>query len=162
MRVNPNAVIALCALVLGLVGGAYGGYEWEHSDVSALKLADAQHEAKAVQDARDEEKRRASKQEGIANDAKKERDIARADAAGAASAAVGLRKQLATYEQQARLAQHSGATGDSAATGDPIGVLADLLRRADDRAGVLAEYADRARIAGSECERDYDALAGTK
>ena len=46
----------------------------------------------------------------------------------------------------------------SATTGDPIGVLADVLRSADERAGVPAEYADAARIAGQRCERDYDAL----
>jgi hypothetical protein len=36
--------------------------------------------------------------------------------------------------------------------------VADVLGRADERAGELAEYADRARIAGQQCERDYDAL----
>ncbi|MGE8453556.1 MAG: DUF2514 family protein [Pseudomonadales bacterium] len=29
---------------------------------------------------------------------------------------------------------------------------------ADRRAGILAEYADAARIAGQACERSYDAL----
>jgi hypothetical protein len=33
-----------------------------------------------------------------------------------------------------------------------------VLGRAGERAGELAEYADRARIAGQQCERDYDAL----
>ncbi|PRG58380.1 hypothetical protein C6T69_31085, partial [Burkholderia multivorans] len=28
--------------------------------------------------------------------------------------------------------------------------------------GELAEYADRARIAGQQCERDYDALTAVK
>lgn len=37
-------------------------------------------------------------------------------------------------------------------------LIADVLGRADQRAGELAEYADRARIAGQQCERDYDAL----
>ncbi|MCT9015390.1 DUF2514 family protein, partial [Cupriavidus gilardii] len=31
--------------------------------------------------------------------------------------------------------------------------------RADRRAGILAEYADAARIAGQACERAYDALS---
>ena len=41
-------------------------------------------------------------------------------------------------------------------TDDPIGVLADVLGRADERAGVLADLADRRGIAGRACERAYD------
>lgn len=41
--------------------------------------------------------------------------------------------------------------------GDPIGVLADVLGRADARAGELADLADRRYIAGRACEREYDA-----
>ncbi|MCY1463236.1 hypothetical protein D9M71_811040 [compost metagenome] len=37
-------------------------------------------------------------------------------------------------------------------------VLSDLLARADERAGELAKAYDLARIAGQQCEREYDAL----
>jgi len=37
-------------------------------------------------------------------------------------------------------------------------VLSDLLIRADARAGELAKAYDRARVAGQQCEREYDAL----
>ena len=37
-------------------------------------------------------------------------------------------------------------------------VLTELLDRAQARHGELAEYADAARIAGQQCERDYDSL----
>lgn len=40
---------------------------------------------------------------------------------------------------------------------DPIGVLADVLGRADQRAGELAAIADERRIRGLACEREYDA-----
>lgn len=40
--------------------------------------------------------------------------------------------------------------------GDPIGVLADVLGRADERAGLLADLADRRYIAGRACEREYE------
>jgi Protein of unknown function (DUF2514) len=36
------------------------------------------------------------------------------------------------------------------------GVLADLFRRADERAGELAQIADESRIRGIACEADYD------
>ncbi len=37
-------------------------------------------------------------------------------------------------------------------------VLSDLLARADARAGELAKAYDQARIAGEQCQREYDAL----
>jgi ATPase subunit of ABC transporter with duplicated ATPase domains len=40
---------------------------------------------------------------------------------------------------------------------DPIGVLADVLRRADARAGELAGIADDRRVRGLACEAFYDA-----
>ncbi|VWC27090.1 gp23 [Burkholderia lata] len=54
--------------------------------------------------------------------------------------------------------RHSAAPAGSPAAGDTLDLLADVLGRADQRAGDLAEYADRAGMAGQQCERDYDAL----
>lgn len=82
-----------------------------------------------------------------------------ADAARARAAADGLRKQLADYAAAWRDAGRSAsAAGNGQAAGDPIGVLAELLGRIDERAGVLAQVADDARAAGQQCERSYDAL----
>ena len=52
----------------------------------------------------------------------------------------------------------TSAAGASAPAADPIGMLADVLGRADARAGKLAEYADRARIAGDACVSAYESL----
>ncbi|GAB1617180.1 hypothetical protein PSN_2919 [Pseudomonas sp. NGC7] len=41
-------------------------------------------------------------------------------------------------------------------------VLSDLLARADERAGELAQAYDRAQIAGQTCEAFYDALKDAK
>ncbi|MNC60099.1 hypothetical protein D3C75_1099550 [compost metagenome] len=38
-------------------------------------------------------------------------------------------------------------------------VLADVLKRADQRAGDLAAIADQARVRGLTCEQAYDGLA---
>lgn len=63
---------------------------------------------------------------------------------------------------RAAAARARAQCADSAVAGlrppadDPIGVLADVLARADARAGVLAEHADRARIAGLACEAEYE------
>ncbi|WP_414224895.1 DUF2514 family protein [Cupriavidus necator] len=51
------------------------------------------------------------------------------------------------------------APGGTAAAGDPLDVLTDVLSRADKRAGrVGCIYANTARIAGVACERAYNSL----
>ncbi len=136
----------LLTTTIGAAAGVYVEYL-----VSARRLANIQKDAattqiRAVETARAEEQRRTAAQQEIAEDAANQRDRARAAAAAAASAADGLRKQVAVLVGRAR---HSAVATGSAPAGDPIGVLADVLGSIDDRAGELAEYADRARIAGS-------------
>jgi hypothetical protein len=48
------------------------------------------------------------------------------------------------------------ASGLRPTTDDPIGVLAHVLGRADERAGILADIAEQRGIAGRACEREYD------
>ncbi len=122
------------------------------------RLAQEAAKVGAVGDARREEQRRLFEQAEIANAAKKEADQARADARAADAVAGRLRQRVAQLVAASRAGGDSTATGGSSAASDPIGVLADVLERADRRAGVLAEYADAARIAGLACERAYDAL----
>lgn len=84
---------------------------------------------------------------------------ARADADAARGASLRLSRQLAAYAAAHRgTASDPAAAGERAAADDPIGVLAHVLGLADARAGVLAEVADRARIAGQQCEAAYDSL----
>lgn len=84
---------------------------------------------------------------------------ARADAARNARDADQLREQNAGVANRWRDALHDSTTvAEREAAADAIGVLADVLGRADRRAGILASYADAARAAGLKCERDYDAL----
>lgn len=81
------------------------------------------------------------------------------DAAADRHAADQLREQNAVVAKQWRdTLRDSPAVTDREAAADAIGVLADVLGRADRRAGVLASYADAARAAGLKCERDYDAV----
>ena len=89
-------------------------------------------------------------------------DLARvtADADRARDAAGQLRQRVDELVAAARRSGcNSPAGGQRPATEDPIGMLAELQRRADERAGILADYADRARIAGQQCERAYDSLS---
>lgn len=111
------------------------------------------------QNARTEEQRRVAALQEIANDTAQALAQVRKDAAAADAVAQRLRRQLATFAARGREGGGDPAPGPgSPAAGDPIGVLADVLGRADRRAGILAEYADAARTAGRACERAYDSL----
>lgn len=57
------------------------------------------------------------------------------------------------------LARSAATAAEREATADAIGVLADVLGRADERAGILAAAADQARARGGACERAYDTVA---
>ena len=68
-----------------------------------------------------------------------------------------MQRDLADYLTQHRAAaQARAAAGQCAPDTAPADLLADMLRRADDRAGELAHVADTARARGLACERAYD------
>ena len=68
-----------------------------------------------------------------------------------------LRGELADYLAQHRAAaQARAAAGQCAPDTSAADLLAELQRRADDRAGELAHVADTARLRGLACERSYD------
>lgn len=81
-------------------------------------------------------------------------------ARGAADrSAVGLRNSTAAAAARARSGCKAATpVGEGPAAGDPIGVLADVLGRADARAQFLGDLADRRGIAGAACELEYDAV----
>lgn len=128
--------------------------EWQKRDA-----ADAALQLLAEQDARAEEQRRVNAAQQVQAHAAQEIEKARTDADTAAAASGQLRDQLAKL--QARLRSAGGAASTLAACA-PVtraaGVLSDLLKRADQRAGVLASLADQARIRGLTCEAAYDSL----
>ncbi|RQT43113.1 DUF2514 family protein [Burkholderia cepacia] len=145
----------LTVIVAAIIGSAVGYFKG-HADGVRTATVDAQKATLAAVDAaRAEEQRRTAAQSEIANDANQQRTAALADAFAARAAAGSLQQRV---DQLVAAARHSAATAGSPATGSALDLLADVLGRADQRAGELAEYADRARIAGHQCERDYDAL----
>lgn len=143
---NAPAAAAL-ALVAGIAAGGWAG--WDYRDARAER-----ERAEAVQEAlKDEAALRGRMEESHARTidelARLRIDRAAADAAGR-----DLRVRLAAAVAAARAAPPGGGE----AADDPIGVLADVFQRADDRAAVLADFADRSRLAGLACERAYEAL----
>jgi hypothetical protein len=132
----------------------------QHSDAvaKANKLALEASEANRKEEARLQRE----KQEAV-NHAKAQTKMAEDAAARAAAESVGLRADVARYRAAARRAAADAAAGGRVTTGtDPLDLLADMFGRADDLAGQYAKEADRSRIAGLSCERQYDSLTGAQ
>lgn len=70
------------------------------------------------------------------------------------SAADGVASRIAASQASG----NSCTAAASAAATRAVMVLADVLKRADQRAGDLATVADQARARGVTCEQAYDAL----
>lgn len=115
--------------------------------------------------ARQEEQRRAAAQEEARAHAQEERTIADAGAADADAAGQRLRSdaiQLAAAVSCPGPDTAAVARGQAATRAAMV--LSDLLSRSVATNRELAQAYDRARIAGQQCEREYDALrfAGKK
>lgn len=145
------------ALASAFIVGWYANGWRLGAEIAEIRRAAAVDQVKATDRARAEEQRRIAVQTEIANAAKQEADRARADARAADAVASQLRQRVAELVAASRSGNPAAASGSEAAH-DSIGMLADVLTRADRRAGILAEYADAARVAGEACERSYDAL----
>ncbi|WP_223538805.1 DUF2514 family protein [Pseudomonas sp. BF-R-12] len=158
--------IAAVALVAGALFGAY-----HHG----LSVKDAEWQARwNARDTRDaatkvdneaaerakEQARQLSINKAI-QDGQRTIDQATADAIRARNSADSLR--AAADDLAARLAASEAggnsctAAASKAATRAAM-VLADVLKRIDQRAGDLAEVADQARARGVTCEQAYDSL----
>ncbi|WP_060515599.1 DUF2514 domain-containing protein [Pseudomonas sp. NBRC 111132] len=113
--------------------------------------------------ARQEEHRSADAQQEARVKGYEERTIADAGAADADAAGQRLRS-VAT--QLAATVSCPGPDTAAVARGQAATraamVLSDLLARADERAGELAAAFDQARVAGQQCEREYDALVSRR
>lgn len=96
------------------------------------------------------------------NDTAAQAALAAADAgrARAVDARNRLQRDLADYLTQHRAAaQARAAAGQCAPDTTAADLLADLHRRADERAGALAHIADTARIRGLNCESTHDSAS---
>lgn len=148
------------AFIVSLAITAGGGYfKGRHDADQSAEVSDQAKQIHDLKAERDESNRRAAAQSENAKDANQQRTTALADAFAARAAAGSLQQRV---DQLVAVARHPAAAAGSQAAGNALDLLADVLGRADQRAGELAEYADRARIAGQQCERDYDALTASK
>lgn len=161
---------ALGALaVLALVGLAFWStYQHGRSTMNAewqVRWSDrdaGDQQAWALAEAAEREKEQAHQQaiNKVIQDGQTLIDQASADAAAARSTAASLRDEanrLASGTASKASSNSCTAAASQAAT-RAVMVLADVFKRADERAGDLAEYADQSRSRGVTCEKAYTAL----
>ena len=151
---------ALCLIVALSVSLVYQSLALAQAKTEhALYVVRVEQAARAALDAaRTQEQRRQRQINEVQNDAQDRIKAALDDAALAASTADSLQQQVDRLLVGRRACDTRVAKG-GAAIGDLTRVLAELRRRADERAGELARTADASRIAGQACERAYDSLA---
>jgi len=132
--------------------------EWQGKwDKQARELAEAK--TKALELVHEEEQRRQRAIDEVRQHAEQQIARAEADAAAADAAADSMRDTAERLAARAGKCPSNSATAQSGApAAEPSVVLADVLGRADARAGELAAAYDRSRAAGLACERAYDAL----
>lgn len=163
--------LAGALVIAALAGGGVELYRFGHAageegerkiwqakwNEEAARLATAR--TKAELKAREEEQRRQTEIDEVRDHAQEQIAQAHADAVAAGVESGRLREQARRLAARAsQCASHSSAAQGGPATEQPAMVLADLLSRADERAGELAAAYDRARASGLACERAYLSL----
>lgn len=161
MRLIPYIVAVM--LVAGVLFGAYhrGVTVTDDKWLSAWHQRDTDDKAAALENETRERAREQAYQQSInkaVQDGQRLIDQATADAVAARASAGSL--QLAADGLASRLAasQSSGnscTAASSKAAARAAMVLADVLKRADQRAGDLAGYAQESHARGVTCEQAY-------
>jgi Tfp pilus assembly protein PilE len=152
-----SAVLALLAVKGYQLNTERTAHQTTHA-VFAAQVANAERAAReqseknrtTEQELRDAQEAHA--QEIAALHVNRDRDRAAAGAVvvrvrDAARATAALAGQVCADSSTAQLREAAGAAAR---------MLADLRERADERAGILAQFATDAHLAGRACEREYD------
>ena len=159
MSIRPIAVGAVVIAALSFSSGWLAQGWRKDEQIASLERAQAVAVAMAYEQVREIEKRQQAAMEVIRHDATLHIMEVQTDADTANHTAERLHKELARYRTNA--ASACTATGSPSAQ-DSIGVLIGVLEGLESAGREIAEYADRARVAGSACERAYDSLRNEK
>jgi len=152
-------------LVVGAVAFALGaGSAWKMSSLhygSQIATMQRDHaaasEAAQVQ-ARERENALRRQLKEVETQADEKRKKLESDLINARRAASGLQVELDKIRaESARIG--AGTTGECETARATAGMLAELLGELNEMAGIYAEAADRARLAGLICEQSYHAVA---
>ncbi|MFW0888376.1 UNVERIFIED_CONTAM: DUF2514 domain-containing protein [Pseudomonas sp. JL1] len=165
LRILPY--IAALVLVAGALFGAYHHglsvkdaewqAQWNDRDTRDAK---AKRDNEAAERAKEQARQLAINK--VIQDGQQIIDRATADAAAARASADSLRgaaDALAARLATSQAGGHSCTAAASQAATRAVLVFADVLKRADQRAGDLAGYADQSRGRGVTCEQAFDGIS---
>jgi len=152
-------------LVVGAVTLAIGaGSAWKLASlhygkrIATLERDHAAASAAAQAQARERENELRRQLKEVERQADEKRKSLEADLADARRVASGLRGELDKIRAESAR-RGAGTAGECETVRATSGMLAELLGELNEMAGVYAEAADRARLAGLICEQSYRAVA---
>lgn len=148
-----------CAALVAMVGVQQMRVSNAKAETAQLKSQYAQAALKAEQEARAKETAREQEKQDIIDSANKQTEDAIAAISAADAAAASLRQQLAKYSAAIRKNPSAGKGVASNSSSEALDMFSQLFARTDDAAGEVSLYADRLRIAGVACEKQYDSLS---
>lgn len=134
--------------------------ETERSSFSNYRAEVAERDRRAAMFVIQENQRRQAAAEKAYAEAQQQLEAARGDAERSGSALERLRQRLAAAEQRSRDAGNAITSQLGQAAEDAARMRADMLGRLGEAVRLYAGIADQRGIAGSACERAYDAVRG--
>lgn len=151
-----KAAIALVAVL----GAGYAGHMVTHNHWQAKwserDAADAVAQSQVYAEAHAKQQKLSEELKHAYEIAKNMQDQREADRIAAADSSKRMRDEIAKYK--ARASDNPTSISISANSATDRLVLANVLERADEAAGALADYADRNREAVINCNNEYQAL----
>lgn len=130
------------------------------ADLASYRTEVSERDRRAAMAVIQENQRRQAATEKADAEAQEQLAAARTDAERAGNALERLQQRLAASEQRSRDAGNAITTQLSQAAEDAARVRADVLGRVGEAAQLYAGVADERGIAGSACEKAYDAVNG--
>jgi hypothetical protein len=148
-------IIAFSLLLSGFVGHWLTNNHWQ-AKWAGRDASDALQVAQAQATARLTEQKWRDKQEAINNEYQKLRT--EKAAADRKLDDVGERLRIALQSRASRTSEYTSPIAERAAAATDRLLLAELFRSADERAGALAKLVGESRLAGLQCQAEYNAL----
>lgn len=130
------------------------------ADLASYRTEVSERDRRAALFVIQENQRRQAATEKADAEAQEQLAAARTDAERAGSALERLKLRLAAAEQRSRDAGNAITAQLSQAAEDAARVRADVFGRVGEAAQLYARVADERGIAGSACEKAYDAVKG--
>ena len=150
MLPSTKLIFAVAALTIAASAGFGAASSHYRAKIANIEKAQAKREAMIAAEVLGTQQVQINQMQGALDAAQKQTVQAQRDADSARVAAGKLRGALADY--RASYPASTASPGQGEQSGDPIGVLADLLGRMGEAGERISRHADEVKIAGAACE----------